>query len=171
MMELKQMIKYRVFRHIGAFSIDLDSPKQTLRSLRYAVESMRRDQACLFIFPEGKINAPSDELPPFEPGVGWLVKQCVSEGLNVDVVPISIYIHEMTASKPVLWVEIGAPVDFSVLHLKREDSREKGDRSKRGKAQGIDDGSVTREITQRIHSDLERQLKASKERAYKKAFG
>jgi hypothetical protein len=132
---------------------------------------MRRKQACLFIYPEGKINAPSDELPYFESGVGWIVKQCLYEGLNVDVVPISIYIHEMTASKPVLWVEIGAPVEISSLHLEREDNREKGDRSKREKERATDDGSISRIITQSIHSDLESQLKALKERAYIQAFG
>jgi len=156
MMELKQMKIFRVFRHIGAFSIDLESTKNTIRSLRYAVDSMKRERACLFIFPEGKINAPCDDLPQFELGTGWIIKQCVKEGLDVVVVPISVYIHEMTSSKPVLWVEIGDPVNF-----------EKTQKDSQGST-GI---LTVDQITDTLHTELELQLQASKKRAYNEAFG
>ena len=62
MMEDKQMHEHGLFKRIGAFSVNLENPRSAVRSLRYAVESMKRPHSSLFIYPEGRIVRFSTEL-------------------------------------------------------------------------------------------------------------
>lgn len=109
LMEDKQMRQYTFFSKIGAFSIDLDNPKSSLYSLRYALESMQRDNASLFIYPEGKITPASDSEPKFKQGLAWLYTNCE----DIDFVPIAIYSHFIRSSKPELYLSIGKSVNHN----------------------------------------------------------
>jgi 1-acyl-sn-glycerol-3-phosphate acyltransferase len=110
LMEDKQMRQYTFFSKIGAFSINLEDPKASISSLRYAVESMNRESASLFIYPEGSITAPSESAPNFKDGLAWIYKKTD----DIDFVPIHIYSHFMRSSKPELYLSIGK----SVVHDK-----------------------------------------------------
>lgn len=105
MMEHEQMRKYPFFRKIGAFSINREKSQSTIRSLRYAIESLQRSNASLFIYPEGKITPPGSKLR-FENGLSWLSKNT----LNVDIVPVGIYMHTIRYDKPELHLHVGPPV-------------------------------------------------------------
>lgn len=104
-MEDKQMVKHSFFSKIGAFSVNLNTPRSSVKSLRYAVKSMNRENASLFIYPEGKIVPFSTVKPKFKKGLGWLSKQCP----DADIVPIGIYIHTVYSDKPELAIHIGEP--------------------------------------------------------------
>lgn len=102
MMEYKQMRAYPFFKFLGAFSTMPHNRSHNLSSLRYAVRSMRRPHASLFVYPEGEIKAAGSKME-FKRGIGWLKKQLP----EVDFVPIGIYIHTIRHDKPELhlWVE------------------------------------------------------------------
>ncbi|MDR9416722.1 MAG: lysophospholipid acyltransferase family protein [Gracilimonas sp.] len=104
LMEDKQMWQYSFFSKIGAFSIDLEDTRSTIRSLRYAVQSMDRDHSCLFIYPEGSIKPASGQKPVFKKGLAWLYQNVNKE---VDFVPVAIYAHFIRSSKPELHLSIG----------------------------------------------------------------
>lgn len=106
LMEDKQMEQYSFFSRIGAFSINLEDPKSTLKSLRYALNSLERENASLFIYPEGKITPVTSNKPVFKKGLGWLYSKTDS----VDYVPIHIYMHSFRSSKHELYLNIGHPV-------------------------------------------------------------
>ncbi|HET8866246.1 MAG TPA: lysophospholipid acyltransferase family protein [Gracilimonas sp.] len=106
-MEDKQMRQYSFFSKIGAFSINLEDPKASISSLRYAVESMERDNASLFIYPEGKITPVSETEPEFKKGLAWLYTQTE----EIDFVPIGIYMHTLRSSKAELYLSIGKSVN------------------------------------------------------------
>jgi 1-acyl-sn-glycerol-3-phosphate acyltransferase len=108
MMEDRQMREHGLFKRIGAFSVNLENPRSAVRSLRYAVDSMKRPQSSLFIYPEGKIVPFSTDKPDFKKGLGWIATQCP----NVDVVPIGIYIDYAKADKPELFLKIGNALEF-----------------------------------------------------------
>lgn len=112
MMEDKQMREHSFFKKIGAFSVNPDDPRSSVRSLRYAVESVSRPNSSLFIYPEGKIVPFSSEKPQFRKGLGWISNQCP----GIDVVPIGIYIHTARYDKPELIIRVGkaVPVDHSM---------------------------------------------------------
>lgn len=106
-MEEKQMRKHTFFSKIGAFSIDLSNPRSIVRSMRYALSSLEREKACLFIYPEGKITPVSDSTPEFKNGLSWLYKNTA----DIDFVPIGIYSHSFRSAKPELYILIGDSVD------------------------------------------------------------
>lgn len=108
MMEDKQMNQYGLFKRIGAFSVNLENPRSAVRSLRYAVDSMKRKNSSLFIYPEGKIEPFSTDQPEFKKGLGWIASQCP----DVDVVPIGIYIDHTKSDKPELFLKIGNALEF-----------------------------------------------------------
>lgn len=106
LMEEKQMKLYSFFSKIGAFSINLEDTKSSIKSLRYAVESMDRESSCLFIYPEGKITLVSDSKPKFKEGLSWLFQKTE----KVDFVPIAFYIDHSKDNKPDLYISIGKSV-------------------------------------------------------------
>lgn len=105
-MEIQQMQKYTFFKKIGAFSINRNDKKQTLRALRYAVKSFERPNASLFIYPQGKITPPGSSLH-FEKGLAWLSQKLP----DIEIVPIGIYMHTIRHDKPELHLWIGSSVD------------------------------------------------------------
>ncbi len=108
MMEDKQMREHKFFQKIGTFSINLQNSKSLITSLRYAVNSMKRPKASLFIYPEGEIVPFSTDKPNFKKGLVWIAEKCP----EVDIVPIGIYIHSSKFDKPELFIKIGKPVEI-----------------------------------------------------------
>jgi 1-acyl-sn-glycerol-3-phosphate acyltransferase len=107
LMEDQQMKKYSLFQKIGAFSINRKDPRQAITSLRYAVQSFQRENASLFIYPEGTMT-PAGSKMNFEGGVGWLSRKLP----EVDMVPIGIYIHTIRHDKPELHLHVGNPIQY-----------------------------------------------------------
>ncbi|GAA5521181.1 lysophospholipid acyltransferase family protein [Aliifodinibius salicampi] len=114
-MGIQQMQKYSFFKKIGAFSINRNDQRQTLRSLRYAVESFERPNASLFIYPQGEITPPGSSLH-FEKGLAWLSQQLT----DIEIVPIGIYIHTVRNDKPELHLWIGPSIKTETSHSKQE---------------------------------------------------
>lgn len=110
MMEDKQMHQFSFFRKIGAFSVNLADARSSIQSLRYALKSLERPNASLFIYPEGKITPVSAAAPDFQPGLSWLY----SHISDVDFVPIHNYMHSFRGSKHELYLNIGKPAAFDV---------------------------------------------------------
>lgn len=108
LMEDQQMKKHAFFRKIGAFSINREEPGKMVSSLRYAVQSMKRSNASLYIYPEGTITPAGSELC-FEGGLAWLHEKLPA----VDFVPIAIYMHTIRSGKPELHLHVGEKVDMS----------------------------------------------------------
>ncbi len=104
-MEDKQMREFGFFRKIGAFSINLEDPRQSLISMRYAVDSMKREKACLFIYPEGELIPFTAKKPVFKEGLAWLRQKLPAD--VVDFVPIAICSNFYESSRPDLFIRIG----------------------------------------------------------------
>src|SRR5690554_4212837 len=116
MMEERQMLEYKFFSKIGAFSVSLNDSRSQICSLRYALESMKRPNASLYLFPEGKLTPASASKPKFKDGLAWLYKQCD----QVDFVPIVFYTHAFRGSKPELYINIGESITIPKITSKNE---------------------------------------------------
>lgn len=108
MMEDKQLHRYPFFQKIGVFSINLSSPRASMQSMRYALESMKRPGAALYIYPQGKIVPFSTHNLDFQPGLGWLAKRLP----QTDIVPVAIHIHTQLSDKPRLEILAGSDVEI-----------------------------------------------------------
>lgn len=115
-MEEKQMNEYSFFSRIGAFSIDLDRIKSSIESLRYSLESLKRPNSSLFIYPEGEIKPVSDTKPVFRNGLSWLYQKTE----HTDYVPIAIYIDHSVSSKPDIIISVGKAVKYNNSMSKNE---------------------------------------------------
>ena len=109
MMEDTQMKKHKLFRKIGAFSVNLVNPRSAVRSLRYAVDSMKRPNSSLFIYPEGEIKPFKTNDLHFREGLAWIAGRLP----EVDIVPVGIYLHSASSDKPELFLKVGSPVEFN----------------------------------------------------------
>lgn len=98
------MRKHRFFSKIGAFSINLSDPRSTLRSLRFAIDSLNKPNSSLYIYPEGEITPVSASKPEFKKGMAWLYQ---NTDIEIDFVPIAFYSHSFRDSKPELYINIG----------------------------------------------------------------
>jgi len=107
LMEDTQMLQYGFFSRIGAFSINLNNPKLSILSLRYALDSLRRLNSSVFIYPEGKIVPASEHCELFKDGLSWLYQKTES----IDFVPIALNIDYSKASKPEFNIYIGKSVN------------------------------------------------------------
>lgn len=76
MMDETQLRRFPFFSWCGAFSINLDERKQTLRSLHYITQILRNaTPSALVIFPQGAI-VPNDQRPlRIMPGMAHMVQQ------------------------------------------------------------------------------------------------
>lgn len=108
-MEDKQIHRHRFFKKIGAFSVNLTDKRSSVRSLRYAINSMERENASLFIYPEGRIVPFSTEKPQFKDGLSWIISKLE----EIQVVPVGVYITNQKSDKPELYLKTGKEVKIS----------------------------------------------------------
>lgn len=106
MMEYKQLHRYPFFRRLGVFSVDLSSARSSVQSMRYAIQSMERSNAALYIYPQGQTEPFKTKNLQFKKGIGWLAKKLP----EADLVPVGIYIHTLDSDKPRLKIQVGEPV-------------------------------------------------------------
>lgn len=123
-MEDTQMRQYRFFSRIGAFSVNLDNPRSAIITLRYALESLKQDDASLYVYPEGKIVPIAPQTAEFKNGLAWIIEQ----KQNIDIVPVGINIDYSHSSKPTLNILVGKELEIPnslnrnelTNHLKQE---------------------------------------------------
>lgn len=85
MMEEKQLVKYRFFRWIGAFSVDRDSPRRAFQSIQYAQSIFSQKNRALWIYPQGVMRANDVRPLGFQRGIARIAE--VSE--EVQFIPVA----------------------------------------------------------------------------------
>lgn len=117
MMEEKQMRRYRFFRKIGAFSVNRDSPREAVTSMRYAASLFDRPNKLLWIYPQGRI-LPADFRPlGFYNGISRIVQMA---GREVQCVPFVRRYEFMMQQRPEVFVVLGPPQRISGVQDPKE---------------------------------------------------
>lgn len=104
MMEEKQLKQLFLFRRLGAFSVVRENPRQSLRSINYAVEILKeKPNRALWIFPQGEI-LPNEARPlRFYQGLARIVEktgECIA-------VPVAMRYEFLGKFKPAAFAKIG----------------------------------------------------------------
>jgi chlorobactene lauroyltransferase len=106
MMEEKQMVRYRFFRFIGAFSVNRGSPREAYESVRYASQVAAGPNRALWIYPQGDMR-PNDVRPlRFFPGIGHIANMLG----RAQFVPVARTYEFMKEQLPEVFTAIGEPV-------------------------------------------------------------
>ena len=121
MMEYKQMQHYPIFRHIGAFSIDLESKMSAAKSLRYAIKQLQLHNTFLWIFPQGEMTSPHHPLK-FQPGLDFIIQKTP----RFQWLPIAFRYEFLREDRPQAFILIDKPQTLSPpVNISLEDHSQK----------------------------------------------
>ncbi|KMK93505.1 lysophospholipid acyltransferase family protein [Rossellomorea marisflavi] len=101
MMSRKGMEEYGFFRKIGAFSVDRDSSREVVASLRYAEERLKEDKT-VWIFPQGDEEHVEKRPLTFFNGPGYLIGKVP----EVSVVLVTFYYTFRHHQRPELFIRL-----------------------------------------------------------------
>lgn len=116
MMEEKQLKKLRLFRRLGAFSVVRENNREALKSINYAIETLRQNPgSALWIFPQGEIT-PNDARPlRFYNGLARIVKSLE----KCSIVCAAMRYEFLGEYKPDIFIKI-EKVELSAADLKHK---------------------------------------------------
>lgn len=107
MMDAANLARFRFFRWIGCFGVDLSSRRDGARAARYALELLKIRTTALWVFPQGAEQPPHRPLR-FLPGAAGIARRAGS----VRVVPVAFaYVFE-GEEQPHVYVSVGAPMSL-----------------------------------------------------------
>ncbi|MEZ5425576.1 MAG: lysophospholipid acyltransferase family protein [Pyrinomonadaceae bacterium] len=104
LMEEKNLRRFWLFRKLGAFSIVPGDPRETLKSLNYAVKLLKENpKTNLLVFPQGSI-IPNDKRPvKFYNGLARIIEKAGT----CSVLPIALRYEFLEDFKPTVFINVG----------------------------------------------------------------
>ncbi|MBX2989913.1 MAG: lysophospholipid acyltransferase family protein [Bacteroidetes bacterium] len=107
MMEERQMVRYRFFRWLGAFSVRRESPRSSVESMQYAASLFDTPNRFLWMYPQGEMK-PNDVRPlGFFPGAARIIQMV---GRPVQVVPFARRYEFLMEQRPEAFTLFGKPM-------------------------------------------------------------
>lgn len=105
MMDQKNLERLPFFAKVGAFGVDLDTPQDGARGMRYAAKRLTRPRTLVWIFPQGK-EAPLTARPlDFRAGSAQIERLAP----KAMIVPGAMRYAFGSSPKPALWLSFGEP--------------------------------------------------------------
>lgn len=114
--------KYRSFRKLGYFGIDLKSTRGAADFLRTGTRVLGLSNTSLWITPEGRFTDPRDPQPEFMPGVAHLAMKHE----KIACVPLAIEYAFVEEQQPFMLCRIGKPVQRELPSFEAEDRKDPG---------------------------------------------
>jgi len=102
--EERHLARYPFLRKAGAIGIDLESPRSAVGGLRAGLEVLRRPDAVLWIFPQGRIEHPCRGIE-VRPGACHL-----SMRSGCPMLPMAFAYEWVSENRPGIYVSIGPPL-------------------------------------------------------------
>ncbi len=123
--EYKQLVKYRFFSRLGAFSLDRHNPRSALQTIEYAaarlVETSGKQNA-LWIFPQGTIEHVDKKPLHFYNGASSIVDRVLRNISGMYLVSVVSRIEYLEDQRPELFLSFGRPesIDQAAYAGKKE---------------------------------------------------
>jgi len=103
MMDIVQMKKYSFFKWIGAFSVNRNSPRESMESIEYSIDLLKNTNKVLWIFPQG-IMQPNDLRPvKFYNGISKIA-EAIGE---FNLIPVTFRYEFLMEQLPEMFIRIG----------------------------------------------------------------
>lgn len=110
--EYKQLVKYRFFSRLGAFSLDRHNPRSALQTIEYAaarlVETSGKQNA-LWIFPQGTIEHVDKKPLHFYNGASSIVDRVLRNISGMYLVSVVSRIEYLDEQRPDLFLSFRVP--------------------------------------------------------------
>lgn len=124
MVEADTLRKYGFLRHLGAFGVDRDNPRDGLAAIQHAVRNLSQTpHGVVGIFPQGKFYHPDARPLHFFNGVGLIAKQTVAAAGACALVPIALRYEFVREQKPEAFIRVGSPSLITPSHPLRNDAK------------------------------------------------
>lgn len=107
MMDASNLARFRFFRWIGCFGVDLSSRRDGARAARYALELLKIRTTALWVFPQGAEQAPHLPLR-FLPGAAGIARRADA----VRVIPVAFAYEFERDEQPHVYVSVGAAMSL-----------------------------------------------------------
>ena len=107
MMLEEQLVKYRFFAKIGAYSVDPKSPKSVLASLNYSLSLLQQQsqpKPLLCLLPQGELQPWGLRPLNYKRGVEWLLQKYVAP---VSLLPLGIRAELLGEQRPQVFFLFG----------------------------------------------------------------
>jgi 1-acyl-sn-glycerol-3-phosphate acyltransferase len=131
-MEAKALEKYRFFKRLGAFGVELGTRRGAADFVRTALAVLEQPGASLWLTAEGRFTDPRQRPLRLESGIGHLARR-LDDGW---IVPLAVEYPFWNESRPVVATRFGTPIDIAAA----------ADRSSQG---------WTRLLTQRLEQTMD----------------
>ncbi len=107
MMDASNLKRFRFFRWIGCFGVDLSSRRDGARAARYSLDLLKLRRTVLWVFPQGA-EQPSHLPLRFMPGAAGIARRAAS----VPVIPVAFaYVFERE-EQPHVYISVGEPMSL-----------------------------------------------------------
>lgn len=103
---IQELYKLPILSKIGGFSVEKDSPIESLKSINYAANLLSDKENMVWIFPQGRVMPPDFRPVKFESGLTYITHK--AKGVNL--IPVSIKYTFVRDHKPDIFAEIGEPI-------------------------------------------------------------
>lgn len=108
MMDASNLKRFRFFRWVGCFGVDLSSRRDGALATRYALRLLKLRDTALWVFPQGAEQPPHLHLR-FLPGAAGIAKRAAS----VRVIPVAFaYVFERE-ERPHVYISVGEPMSLA----------------------------------------------------------
>ncbi|MCA9585621.1 MAG: lysophospholipid acyltransferase family protein [Myxococcales bacterium] len=106
LMDAKNLARLPFFRKVGAFGVDLESPEDGVRAMRYAAKLLDAPGRIVWIFPQGK------EVPITVRPLGFRAgsAEIARIAKKARVVPVAIRYEHGAEPQPDMWLSFGEPL-------------------------------------------------------------
>lgn len=107
--EEKSLQKYRTFRRLGLFPVEIDTPRGAAQFLRAASAVLRQGDV-LGLTPQGRFTDARTRPPALKTGLGALLTRMQRTGSRVTVVPLALEYTFWDERLPEILVNVGEPI-------------------------------------------------------------
>ncbi len=107
--EAKSLQRYGIFRRLGLFPVEIDSPRGAAQFLRSA-ETVLREGHVLGLTPQGRFADPRERPAGIKPGLGALLARMQRSSQSCTVVPLALEYSYWDAPTPEVLACIGRPL-------------------------------------------------------------
>jgi len=104
-MMIEELYRFPLLSKMGGFSVEKNSPQQSVKSLNYAAHLLKNPKNSVWLFPQGKVLPPDFNPIKFESGLTYIA----SKVEKINLIPISARYVFVREERPEVFLEVGEP--------------------------------------------------------------
>lgn len=122
-MMIEEMNRLPIFAKSGAFGINKQSPQESMKALRHAVDILNDPNVSLWLFPQGIIRPPNFRPIKFQSGMAYIAENVAKKWGGVNLIPVAVSYYFLREDQPEVLVDVGEPIilEANNINLKRKE--------------------------------------------------